>query len=475
MSEFETPEIEMKKELKSYETSIPGLILFDLTVNGDNRGWFKENFQEEKMVKIGIPEGFKVVQNNISFNTKRGATRGLHAEPWDKFVSVANGRILGAWVDLREGSPTFQQSFSVEMDASHAIFVPRGVANGYQALEDDTIYTYIVNDHWSEESLPLYTFVNVADPALKIEWPIPLNEAELSDKDLKHPFLAQVKAMKPRKTLVTGANGQVGRALRNEFPDAEFVTREEFDITSADLDSARQWRQYDTIINAAAYTAVDSAETDEGRVEAWKSNASAIASLARIATKYSLTFVNISSDYVFDGTQEIHTEDEVLSPLGVYGQTKAAGDVITSSIPKHYTIRTSWVIGEGNNFVRTMKSLADRDIKPSVINDQIGRLSFSEDIAKAIKHLLTTKAEYGTYNVSNEGEPVSWADVAKKIYESVGKSVDDVTPVSTLEYYADKEGIAPRPLQSTLSLDKLKATGFVPRDWQDALTDYLNR
>ena len=99
--------IEFSKKLTAHGTPIPGVVLYDLPVHGDNRGWFKENWQREKMVALGLPD-FRPVQNNISFNEKAGTTRGIHAEPWDKFVSVATGRIFGAWVDLREG-PTLRR------------------------------------------------------------------------------------------------------------------------------------------------------------------------------------------------------------------------------------------------------------------------------------------------------------------------------------------------------------------------------
>lgn len=475
MIETEGSSLEYKKPLKSYETSIPGLLLFDLTINGDNRGWFKENFQQEKMIEHGVPSDFEVVQNNISFNEKRGATRGLHAEPWDKFISVATGKVLGAWVDLREGSPTYGESFTVEIDPSRAIYVPRGVANGFQALEDNTSYSYVVNDHWSEQLVPLYTFVNLADPDLNIDWAIPLDQAEISEKDLNHPALKDVVPMKSKKILITGANGQLGKALQIEFPDAEFTTSESLDITDQNIENTKPWRQYEAIINAAAYTAVDQAETPQGRIDAWKTNATAVSNLARIATKYHVTLVHISSDYVFDGTKTIHTEDEPFSPINVYGQTKAAGDLVVGTVPKHYITRTSWVIGEGKNFVLTMKSLAEKGVKPSVVNDQIGRLTFTSDLARAIKHLVESKSEYGTYNVTNDGKPASWADVAKQTYKLTGHNPNDVTGVSTDEYYAGKTDIAPRPLQSTLNLDKIKSTGFVPRDWQTALNEYLDK
>lgn len=467
----DTP-LEFSKELKKHETSIPGLIVFDLPVHGDNRGWFKENWQREKMIAIGLPD-FGPVQNNFSFNDKKGVARGIHAEPWDKYVSLGKGRVFGAWVDIRADSPAYGQVYTTELDPTKAIFVPAGVANSYQTLEDDTVYAYLVNDHWSPNAK--YAFVNMADELLGIEWPIPLSESEVSEKDKNHPMLADVTPLQPKKMLVTGAGGQLALALRKDFPHAEFVSREELDITSADLASARRWRDYSVIINAAAYTAVDAAEAPQGRVDAWNVNAHAVANLSRIATEFNLTFVHVSSDYVFDGTKDIHSEDESFAPLGVYGQAKAAGDIAARVTRRHYIVRTSWVIGEGNNFVRTMKSLAERDIKPSVINDQIGRLTFADDLSKGIKHLLEVNAPYGTYNLSSEGTSTSWADIAKIVFEHSGKPAGDVTPVSTDEYYKGKEGIAPRPLQSTLNLDKIKATGFTPREWQQALQSYLDQ
>lgn len=462
-------ELEFGKELKAEQTPINGLVVYDLPVHGDNRGWFKENWQREKMTAIGLPD-FGPVQNNVSFNDKAGVTRGLHAEPWDKFVSIGAGRVFGAWVDIRDGSPTFGESFSIELDPSKAIFVPRGVANGFQTLEDNTVYMYLVNDHWSPDGQ--YAFVNLADPELGINWPIDLAVAEMSDKDKAHPLLKDALTIKPRKILITGANGQLGLALREVFPDAEFVDREELDITG-DISAARRWRDYSAIINAAAYTAVDNAETPEGRRAAWAVNALAVANLSMVAGDNGITLVHISSDYVFDGAQQIHDENESFAPLGVYGQSKAAGDTAVAYSHRHYIIRTSWVIGEGKNFVLTMKSLADRDIKPSVVSDQIGRLTFTTDLANGIKHLIDTKAPYGTYNLTNDGDSASWVDIAKLVYENSGKSTDDVTPVSTKEYYAGKEDIAPRPLQSTLNLDKIKATGFTPREWKQALQEYL--
>ena len=453
------------KPLNPTPTPIPGLVVWDLPVQGDARGWFKENWQREKMTAAGLPD-FGPVQNNISFNDAAGTTRGIHAEPWDKWVSVATGRIFGAWVDLREG-PTFGTVFTSELDPSQAIFVPRGVGNSYQTLAPDTAYTYLVNDHWSPTAE--YTFLNLADETAAIDWPIPLDQVEISPKDLAHPRLADVTPMAPRKTLVLGANGQLGRALHalwGDQPHIEYATRADLDITRSDLPTARRWRDYDTIVNAAAHTAVDTAETPHGRTDAWAANVTAVAALARIATAHGITLVHISSDYVYDGTSDRpYTETDPVNPLSVYGQTKAAGDAIVTTVPRHYILRTSWVIGDGHNFVRTMQNLAQRSIEPRVVDDQTGRLTFTPTLADGIHHLLTTHAPHGTYNLTGTGQPTTWADIARTVYTLTGHDPARITGVTTTDYYATAEhATAPRPHNSTLNTTKIQNTGYTPTD-----------
>lgn len=453
------------------ETPIPGLILLDLPVHGDNRGWFKENWQREKMVGLGLPD-FGPVQNNISFNDSRGATRGVHAEPWDKYVSIATGRIFGAWVDLREG-PTFGTVFTAEMGPGSAIFVPAGVGNSYQTLEDNTAYTYLVNDHWSAGAQDRYTFLNLEDETVAIPWPIPLEESERSAKDLAHPRLADVVPMKGKRTLVLGAGGQLGRALAAILPDADFVDQDQVDFTVESTLEAVRWSDYDTVINAGAFTAVDLAETAQGRVDCWNANVTGLSRLVHHVSPHNITFVHVSTDYVFDGTKDgAYLESDLICPLGVYGQTKAAGDTVVALLPRHYIVRTSWVIGDGNNFVRTMAALAERGIDPAVVDDQIGRLSFTQDLAAGIVHLLETRPDHGIYNLTNEGPAMSWADIAKLVFQETGHDPNRVTGVSTEVYFEGKD-VAPRPLNSRLSLSKLEATGFTPRDARAALSEYL--
>ena len=279
--------------------------------------------------------------------------------------------------------------------------------------------------------------------------------------------------MDDSKIFIVGANGQLGTALRAQYPNAKFADISELDITDKKSVEAYDWSGIEIILNAAAYTNVDGAETPEGRVASWKVNAEAVKYLCHTAWNHDITLVHISSDYVFDGTTVPHTEDEPLSPLSVYGASKAAGDLLVQQLDKHYLLRTTWVIGEGKNFVRTMLGLAEKDISPTVVGDQVGRLTFTSELVRIIDHLLTTKAPYGTYNATNSGDNKSWADITRDIFTLAGHDDLTVTDTTTAEYFAGKEGIAPRPLGSEMDLTKLQATGFESRDWFDDLREYI--
>ena len=476
--------MDFEKELRAEETNIPGLIVFDLPVHGDNRGWFKENWQRAKQTALGLPD-FGPVQNNISYNAKKGVTRGIHAEPWDKYISIAAGSVFGAWVDLRPGD-SFGQVYTTVLDPSKAIYVPRGVGNSFQALEDGTVYTYLVNAHWSLEQKKTYTFVNLADPDLNIQWPIPLDEAERSEADLHHPMLKDAKPMAPRRTMVTGCNGQLGHAIR-DYVESHGLEGFEFnDIDTFDFSDPAQydrfdWSLYGTIINAGAYTAVDKAETPEGRALAWKANAQGPALLAKVAREHNITLVHVSSDYVFDGTRELHDETESFAPLGVYGQSKAAGDIAVANAPRHYILRSSWVIGEGHNFVKTMMMLSDKvangDLpRVTVVDDQYGRLTFTGDMADAIFHLLDSNAAYGTYDLTGSGAVKSWADIARGVFDLANGNGNKVEPISTAEYFANaKNPVSPRPTYSALNLAKIEATGLRVPDWEESLRAYVTK
>ena len=275
-------------------------------------------------------------------------------------------------------------------------------------------------------------------------------------------------------TVIVGANGQLGRALQREFPDAVALDRSKLDVTDAAAVRDYRWDGVDVVLNAAAWTAVDAAEDPANLQAVRAANVDAVGHLARAVETAGATLVHISSEYVFDGNFDGPIPEEAPpNPLSVYGQSKADGDVHAASVTKHYLVRTTWVVGDGGNFVRTMAGLADRGVSPTVVDDQIGRPTFTADLAAGIAHLLRTQAPHGTYNLTNGGEPASWADVAAAVFAARGRPAGDVGRTSTEKYFAGKPQAAVRPLNSVLDLAKITTTGFSPRDWRAALAEYL--
>ena len=367
-------------------TAIDGLLVIDLPVHGDARGWFKENWQRAKMVALGLPD-FGPVQNNISFNAKAGVTRGIHAEPWEKLVSVATGRVFGAWVDLREG-PGFGTVVTLELGPDKAVFIPRGVGNSYQTLEDDTCYSYLVNEHWSQEAKDKYVrrarppvdqLAHTAQRGNPVRLRPPASSAE---RGAAVP--APSAAGRGRRRPARPGAGVVaaGRAPRRPCRPRHHRRRRRESFFPWDEVSVDQRRRL---------TAVDAAEGD-GRAACWAVNVQGAANLVAAARRHRLPLVHISTDYVFDGTAAVHGEDEPPSPLGSYGASKAAADALVATLPRHWILRTSWVVGDGPNFVRTMVRLAHVGVSPAVVDDQFGRLTFATDLARAALHLVESSA-----------------------------------------------------------------------------------
>lgn len=174
--------------MRAASTKIPGLLHISLDVHPDPRGWFKESYQGEKLAAAGVPH-LDIVQNNVSFNTEPFVTRGVHAEPWDKYISPARGRMFCAIADLREGE-TFGVVETFEIGPEDALYVPRGCGNSYCTLESDVVYNYLVNAHWSPDAQ--YVLVNLFDPTLAIDWPVARDKMIISDKDAGHPTLDAV-------------------------------------------------------------------------------------------------------------------------------------------------------------------------------------------------------------------------------------------------------------------------------------------
>ena len=179
-------------EFTPHKTEIPGLLIFDVNYVGDDRGYFQEKYQKAKLVAAGLPADFNIVQNSLSYNKQVGVTRGFHAEPWDKYISVVTGKVFSAYVDLRKGAG-FGKVVTVEITPTKAVFLPQGIANSFQTLEPETYYSYSVNAHWSADNYGKYSFVNLGDPELNVKWPVPLDKAIVSARDRNHPPLKDVK------------------------------------------------------------------------------------------------------------------------------------------------------------------------------------------------------------------------------------------------------------------------------------------
>ncbi|WP_246122788.1 dTDP-4-dehydrorhamnose reductase [Pseudonocardia cypriaca] len=275
------------------------------------------------------------------------------------------------------------------------------------------------------------------------------------------------------RVLVLGAGGQVGRALVAALPDATALRHLDLDIADA-ANATIDWAAYDTVVNAAAFTDVDGAETVQGRAAAWLANAAGPAALAAICHRSGSTLVHLSTEYVFDGrSTQPYPEDAPVAPLSVYGASKAAGDLAVQTLERHYLVRPSWVVGDGHNFVRTMLRLAEKGVEPSVVADQIGRPTFATDLASAIVHLVASGAPYGTYHVTGGGEPASWAEVARATFALAGHGDLRVTDTTTAEYFADKPHAAQRPLNSVLDLSRAAAAGVELPDWRERLAEYV--
>ncbi|MGY1784031.1 SDR family oxidoreductase [Geodermatophilus sp. SYSU D00698] len=274
--------------------------------------------------------------------------------------------------------------------------------------------------------------------------------------------------------VVVGAGGQLGRALLRARPGLVGLTRADLDVADLAAVLRRDWDGVTAIVNAAAWTAVDAAEQPENLAAVRAANVDAVGHLAEVARRTGATLVHVSSEYVFDGRHPgPMPEDLTPSPLSVYGRSKADGDREAQGVEHHYVIRTSWVVGDGPNFVRVMAGLAARGVSPSVVADQVGRPTSANDLAAGILHLLDVRAPFGTYNLTGDGEPASWADVASAVFVASGRAAEDVHEVTTGEYFADKPSAAPRPLNSVLALDKVKGTGFTPRAWTTVLDEQL--
>ena len=276
-----------------------------------------------------------------------------------------------------------------------------------------------------------------------------------------------------KKIIVTGCNGQLGRAVNKQYAgntEYELVNTDvaELDITSVDkvMELVGEVKPY-AIINCAAYTAVEACEKEEDL--AFRINAIGARNLGIAAEAVGAKLVHISTDYVFAGNgTRPYRETDPTGPQGAYGRTKLAGEEFVKEFSnRHFIIRTAWLYGDGKNFVRTMLRLAETNDKVRVVRDQVGSPTSASELAKAIAYLLPTD-NYGLFHGTCEGD-CSWAQFTEEIFRLAGKNTI-VEGITSEEYGAAVK----RPAYSILENYMLKmTTDFMFKDWHDAIAEYL--
>ena len=275
-----------------------------------------------------------------------------------------------------------------------------------------------------------------------------------------------------KKILVTGANGQLGQCLQkisSQFEEFEFIftDSETLDITNKEEVNDFFWQNApDFCINAAAYTAVDLAETDIEK--AFLVNADGTENLAEACAENNAQFIHVSTDYVFDGENNLaYTEEDFTNPLGVYGASKLAGDELALEVnPCSVILRTSWVYSEfGKNFVKTMLNLFATKDELNIVADQFGQPTNANDLAEAIMKIIKSeKITPGIFNFSNLGR-ISWFDFAEKIAE-LSEAKIKLNAIETSQYPTP----AKRPKNSVLDLDRISKTYAIQlKPWEESL------
>ena len=459
------------RNLKITETELGGALVIEPRLSEDGRGWFSETYSKPAWEAAGL--FFDFIQDNHSFSARKGTLRGLHfqkePEAQTKLVRCSRGRVFNVIVDLRKGSPTYKKWTGVELSEQNKrqLLVPRGFANGFVTLDDDTEVQYKVDAPYSphEERRIRYD-----DPEIGIDWGVA--SPVLSDKDGKAPSLADSGANFSLRVLVTGAAGQLGSAtvacLRSEGLHVTGIDREDGDIRdhSFVVEVIRREAPH-VIIHCAAYTDVDKAEEEQELC--YDVNVKGTEHLVEAARLFRIPLLYISTDYVFNGKGEVPwKEDDTPDPVNFYGMTKAQGEEIVKQLEKHFIVRTSWLYGKGErHFVKAMLRMAETKKDVTVVSDQIGTPTSAADLARLISALIGT-TEYGIYHGVNGG-CCSRYEFAQAIYAKAGLEVK-LTPVLTSEYPAK----ARRPLNSRLSRKRIEEKGLplLPH-WTDALERYF--
>ena len=428
------------------------------------------------MTALGLPD-FGPVQNNVAFNAARGTTRGLHAEPWDKLVSVASGRAFGAWVDLRAGDALRHDVRRRARAGRGRLRAARASATATRRSSDDTAYSYLVNDHWRPDAS--YVAVNLADPTLAIAWPIPLEEpGDLGEGPHRAGPRRRRRASPRRRPLVLGCRRPARPRAAVDLPERRRrSTWDELDLTDAEqlealgLDRARRRAQRRCLHRGRprrdGRRAPGGLERQRGRLRppwpGWPSRARlhAGALLDRLRLRRHRARSTTRTSRCPRWASTARRRPPATWPL--------------EAVPRHYLLRTSWVVGDGANFVRTMARLADDGATPSVVvDDQIGRLTFTDELARATQHLLDERrAVRHLPRHQRRSADVLGRRGARGLRGARARPAR--RDAASAPRSTPRGGqLAPRPASSVLSTRRIEATGFEPRDALEALRAYCS-
>ncbi|CAG0896737.1 unnamed protein product [Cyprideis torosa] len=427
------------------QTPLKDCYIIESSKLGDERGYFFEAFHAKKFQELtGIVTNF--VQDNQSRSVKN-VVRGLHMQrpPYAqaKLVRVLEGEVIDVAVDVRNGSPTYGQSFQILLSEQNMkqLFIPRGFLHGFSVLSDYATFFYKCDAYYHKES---EDGVHPLDPDLAIDWGIEAENIILSDKDHIAQAFSELKAF-------------------------IFVDYPEFDLSEKGLiESFFFTNQIDTVINCAAYTQVDLAEKEIEK--SFQINADAVGLLAKEAREQKADFIHISTDYVFDGSsQNPYQETDPTDPINVYGKSKLAGEQAAfEHNPNTYVLRTSWLYSAyGQNFMKSMLRLFKERDSLGIVNDQHGSPTSAHDLAHAILHLLQSgHKKYGLYHFANS-EHTTWFGFASAI-ANCAKSPIALKPILTKDYPTP----AARPHYSILDCSKFQNSfDYAIRPWHIALEE----
>lgn len=486
------------KNLTITNTNALDCVIVDSKRFGDNRGFF-ESVTSDELNYLGF-KNFCQFSDSMS---GKGILRGLHyqEDPYcqAKMVRCVRGKVVDIVRDIRKDSPTYGETVAVELtpDNGTFLFVPRGFAHAYLAIEDNSLFEYYVDNEYNtrleggvsykDTDMVINLYLNENGEYKKEQLSIydllkkyGIDKPLTSEKDENRLTLKEINTefkREKRRYLVTGVNGQLGYDIVKELKargetDILALDKDEMDITDKEqVNKIIELYKPDVIFHCAAWTQVDKAEELKEACE--KVNVIGTKNIVDASIKVGAKIVYMSTDYIFDGKKEgYYTEDDKANPQSVYGLTKYQGEEEIRRNPNHFITRISWVFGiNGNNFIKTMIKLSDKYKELSVVDDQIGSPTYTVDLAKLLVEMAHTN-KYGTYNATNTGY-CTWAEFAEEIFKEYGVDVK-VNHVSTDEYYKDKHH-AIRPENSKFDFSKLEQNGFAKMpEWQDALRRYIN-